>query len=123
MITLATLKDATEQQVFDQVCKHLKTQGVQSKKPSSDDCAYRGDGRLMCAAGCLISDSEYKEVMDDANDQSWCGLVRQELVPPFHKDLIIDLQVTHDNAPPDKWEYVLLDLAEQRGLQFNWDNF
>ena len=47
-ITLKTLAQATEQEVFDQVVQHLREQGVQSQ--NENGCAYRGDGGLMWAS-------------------------------------------------------------------------
>ena len=68
MITLKTLPQATAQEVFDQVAKHLLTQmkksvakrAAESASDSKDYCMYRGFDGTKCAAGCLISDDEYK---------------------------------------------------------------
>lgn len=99
-ITLKTLPEATKQQVFDQVAKHLLTQ----KKVSYQDggCAYRqhsdfvGEKTIMCAAGCLIADDEYdKQKMEGFN---WRDLVNDNLVPKAHHDLIRVLQAIHDSA-------------------------
>ena len=58
-ITLSTLSEATEQQVFDQVKNHMLTQMKKSMLESNGDpCAYRGFDGLQCAAGCLMSDEE-----------------------------------------------------------------
>lgn len=67
-ITLATLAQATEQEVFDQVARHLLAQGVQSTMMRLDGvsttCQYRGEGGRKCAAGALIGDDEYRPWMD-----------------------------------------------------------
>ncbi len=54
-ITLATLPEATAQEVYSQVRKHLLTQKMKSIEEGKG-CVYRGPDGLMCAAGCLISD-------------------------------------------------------------------
>jgi hypothetical protein len=41
MITLKTLPQATPQQVFDQVTKHLLTQNARSRSGETQICAYR----------------------------------------------------------------------------------
>ena len=51
MITLATLSQATEQEVFDQVAVHLMTQGEKSSTGAT--CRYRwngltGHGSILC---------------------------------------------------------------------------
>ena len=98
MITLATLPQATEQEVFDQVATHLLKQGRPSYSEQSRMCAYRGEEGFKCAAGCLVSDEEYDVSMErGAWDQlqTSCGAVD---IPDAHMDLILSLQVTHDEA-------------------------
>ena len=122
MITLATLEQATEQEVFDQVAKHLLTQ---MKHASSEgDCQYRTSDGLTCAAGCLISEEEYKKLSSDASPapegMSWRNLVREcGEIPEKHLKLIADLQDIHDDNNPDCWEEELQNLAEEYKLKFN----
>jgi hypothetical protein len=94
-ITLATLPAATAQQVFDQVARHLLTQGRQAR--NAEACAYRGSEGTMCAAGCLMSDEEYAK--------------RGGVVPPGHTDLIQSLQAVHDDVDTDEWSEELHELA------------
>ena len=115
-ITLATLPQATEQEVFDQVKEHLLTQKVQSK--NSNDCAYRGDGGLMCAAGCLIDDKEYDPCMDNENDSDWSSLVSQCIFPNNHRELIQRLQNIHDRWFPKDWDVELKELAKSLNLNY-----
>lgn len=97
MITLATLAEATEQQVFDQVATHLKKQNARSIKPGSNTCMYRSPTGLMCAAGCLIAESEYRTSVDDSEfGVSWCELVSAGIAPHTHSKLIHHLQSAHD---------------------------
>lgn len=100
-ITLATLAQATEQEVFDQVASHLLTQKKRSLAIEiSDGCVYRGEGGMSCAAGCLISDEEYDEVFEF---KSWTGLVREKMVPDVHSKLITTLQDVHDGCEVKNW--------------------
>lgn len=105
-INLSNLKDHTEQQVFDFVVAHLRKQGEQSK--NSNGCAYRGYNEagdtLMCAAGCLISDDQYTEQMDDMEDTTWGALVDSDIAPDAHESLIRELQIVHDRDRP-AWEH------------------
>lgn len=86
MITLATLKDATAQEVFDQGVEHLLSQGVQCSEVGA--CCYRL-GSLKCVGGCFIADSEYTPEIE-RND--WNSLVIYEIVPKEHQLLIRNLQ-------------------------------
>lgn len=117
MITLATLEYATPQEVFDQVVSHLREQGRQSRKSLGDECAYRGDNGLMCAAGCLIADDEYVEKMDNMQMTDWENLVEIDMVPPYHEKLIAELQCVHD-AGEEMWEEGFKSIAETFNLSY-----
>lgn len=112
MITLKTLPEATAQQVFDQVARHLLTQ-MKRSLDYTEDCVYRGAGGLRCAAGCLISDAEYLPGMEG---NSWFGLVESKLVPEQHRALISDLQNLHDINAPQNWKEELHRTARIWGL-------
>ena len=120
MITLATLKDATEQGVFDQVVNHLRKQGVQSRNHLG--CAYRGGNGLMCAAGCLIADDEYTDRMDSSQlDTGWQVLVNEDVVPSHHVELIEDLQDVHDFNTAhnfETWEEGFMYVANKYSLEY-----
>jgi hypothetical protein len=123
MITLKTLAQATEQEVFDQVANHLLTQKIRSIKADNGIgvCAYRGSNNLQCAAGCLIADDEYIPKMDEV-DKTWSGLVKLELVPrTIHDMLIRRLQQIHDNNPIENWHHMLELLADEYKLNWNFD--
>lgn len=121
MITLATLPQATEQEVFDHVVNHLLTQKKCSdngKKSYMDQlCMYRGKHGLKCAAGCLIADEEYKEEFESIG--TWEELVQREMVPDNHSYLIRQLQLIHDKREPHFWAECLEKLANKQGLKFN----
>ena len=123
MITLKSLTSATEQQVFDHVATHLLNQGRPSYSSEHHMCAYRGDGGLKCAAGCLIADDEY-DIKMEVN--SWEDLVDSlSTVPVAHKEMIGDLQHVHDEAhdllPGDNvyhhWLNALREFADRRNLR------
>lgn len=116
MITLATLNDATAQQVFDQVAKHMIKQGKQSIN-SVMECVYRGPNGLKCAAGCLISDDEYDPKFD-GNNMSWSLLVNAGYVPSKHSNLIRLMQSVHDRQDGQHggWVMDLRIAAKQFGL-------
>lgn len=113
-ITLATLPQATEQEVFNQVASHLLTQNRQSlREGSSSLCMYKGVGGLQCAAGCLIGDGEYKEEMEE---QPWETLTALGWVPEEHEELIKTFQDLHDNYLPKFWRRELSVVAKHYNL-------
>lgn len=123
-ITLATLKDATAQQVFDQVVAHMIKQGERSIHLGSM-CLYRSPTGLKCAAGCLIADDEYQDYFDDGCDKgggNWSNMVFNQSAPDHHKNLIITLQSAHDHN--GKIETVLQRMREIGASNgFNLDVF
>ena len=112
-ITLATLHLATAQEVADQVVNHLLDQNEESISGAA--CKYRS-GKLMCAAGCLIGDDEYKE---DFEYQNWPNLVRTFNLSENHCQLIRDFQRIHDDCSVEDWEWKIKDTLEDHSLQFN----
>ena len=114
-ITLSTLKDATAQEVFDQVKDHLLRQNKKSKVPETYFCMYRGPDNLKCAAGCLIADEEYKKEFEN---ETWKELVYNGRAPSEHEGLIFRLQKIHDRNSVQYWREELEGLAEDFGLEF-----
>lgn len=115
MITLKTLPQATAQEVFDQVARHLLTQGKKSISENNQYCMYRGFNGTKCAAGCLISDDEYKPEFENHN---WLHLSGSNyLVPEEHCYLIMKLQDIHDGHEPEDWRVKLNNLAEESDLK------
>ena len=123
-ITLATLPQATEQEVFDQVANHLLTQ---NKKciGKLGTCKYHAGG-LMCAAGVLISEEEYNigTTSDGTNlfeaNGGWFSLVCDVFVPDAHASLIGKLQIIHHRKYPSEWRWHLISLATN--LKLSTDN-
>ena len=115
-ITLATLSQATEQEVFDYVAHHMLTQNEKSTLGGDNRCVYRNFNHLKCAAGCLISDYEYQGKFEG---MSWEELIAQGLVPSDHKALIMNLQQVHDDFEVSKWRDQLNKVADEFSLKFN----
>lgn len=130
MITLRTLHKATAQEVFDQVAAHLLKQNERCLY--NDACAYRSDdGKLACAAGCLISEEEMAFVYDKGynqgagiltllNDAISDGVADRESIQ--HLSLIGRLQAIHDGVVPSSWRASLKAAAEEFNLKWNFDN-
>lgn len=112
-ITLATLPQATAQEVYSQVRKHLLTQKIKSMI-EFHGCQYHGPEGLMCAAGCLVSDTEYLSEMES---KAWASLVNQGMAPAVHQELISKLQRIHDMKDPADWEHHLNRLATEFNLE------
>ena len=115
-VTLATLPAATAQEVFDHVANHLLTQD----EPCMDDknrCKYYFAG-LKCAAGSLIHETEHRPEFDDC-PLSWDGMIEKGWVPKDHAELIMELQIIHDQYKVSDWKKQLAALAKEQGLV--WD--
>ena len=118
MITLATLKDATAQEVFEQSAKHLLKQNAKSILVVKNEktCMYRHEG-LSCAAGCFISDEEYKTEMEA---HTWDNLAAYDKVPNKHIELIKQLQNIHDMSDVENWKNNLINLAKKQKLDYSF---
>ena len=106
MITLATLPNATAQEVFTQVKNHLLKQNV--KAYADGACVYRTPEGLMCAAGCLMSDDEAAKL---PMSRGYPFLVRDNKVPYQHSRLIGALQLVHDQYDVADWPEHLKSIA------------
>jgi len=117
MITLATLDQATAQEVFTQIKDHLLKQSERSILPICDDnCAYRGADGKQCAAGCLMTDEEASTITEG---KTWDSLVQKGKVTHFHNALISDLQRIHDQySDVDDWPELLQNLAYKYNLKY-----
>mgnify|MGYP003406154580 CR=1 FL=1 len=115
MITLKTLSQATAQEVFDQVARHLLTQGKKSISENNQYCMYRGFNGTKCAAGCLIADDEYRSEFEI---KTWAELVMGGyVVSKNHYVLIMKLQSVHDEYNIEDWKSILNRLAEESDLK------
>lgn len=114
-ITLATLPQATAQQVFDQVATHLLTQGTKSL--NGGRCAYRASDGRMCAAGCLIGSDEYTSDFENPDaGNTWGCIIHRGLAPDAHGLLIRALQSVHDGDRVEIWPYSLAKTALEHNL-------
>ena len=118
MITLKTLPQATAQEVFEQVAKHLIKQNAKAQNDYKS-CKYR-HGDLKCAAGCLIAEDEYNEDIMECN--GWGRLVTRDIVPENHDDLICDLQKVHDKKETNTWKEELIKVATEHNLDYSFLN-
>lgn len=119
MITFKTLPQATAQEVFDQVAKHLFRQGEKSRNDIGGyfgGYAYHGNHGRKCSAGCLISEDEYDSSFEGAK---WGAHVRSGKVPLKHFDLIATLQEVHDFTPVKESRHELESVAINFALKFN----
>jgi hypothetical protein len=112
MITLKTLSQATEQEVFDQVKDHLLKQGKQAN--SGFGCLYKTEDGLKCAAGCFIADDEYSQGFEGF---SW-ATVAQRVEVTKHAKLISGLQSIHDTIDPEHWAKNLKAFANNWKLKY-----
>jgi len=90
----------TKQEMFDKVAVHLLTQGKRSTQGTS--CAYRGDGGLKCAIGCLIPDERYSRDLEGEAASTWP--VREAAGFDISlSEFATALQQMHDDCAPDEW--------------------
>lgn len=116
MITLKTLSDATEQQVFDQVAKHLL---MQSRKSVQDGAyKYHSSDGTKCAAGCLVSDDEYDPEMEGMTWKGNKNVNSREDVPEKHLLFVHGLQRIHDHKFVSDWKNALIDFAKDHMLNY-----
>lgn len=118
-----------KQQTFDTVVAHLRRQNAQSMLGES--CAYRGDGGLKCAVGCLIPDDRYTTDIEygipawDPQDVPKApSLAVAALLRDLGHDLELcrQLQMVHDNDivyPNGEYEIRLEEIAEMHGLLYS----
>jgi hypothetical protein len=118
-VTVHNLAEATEQEVFDTIARHLLNQGEPSASEDGETCLYLGPDGKQCAAGCLLTEP----VGSKLNDEPWGRLIEAGVAPPHHRALIERLQTIHDDATcrPTlplmvQWPLRLRALAEELGL-------
>jgi len=110
----------TLQETFNIVKSHLLKQ---NKRCAEDDvCLYRNDEGLKCAVGALINDDEYRSEHNELGLHT--GLVKNMLTASGvstdreSMDLMHDLQSTHDQIEPEKWEAGLKLTAVKYNLNY-----
>ena len=100
-------------EVFNKVEAHLLAQGEKSMSGySRDECAYRGEGGVQCAVGCLIKDEFYHKDLEGwgISPVKRGGSVDKALIDsgidlsPEMAHMLNDLQYLHDTNDPEIWE-------------------
>lgn len=113
----------TNQEIFDRVLNHLRTQRVASfgtdprlSAPQIEVCLYRGPANTTCAVGCLIPDDLYDPDMEGQNIGTLARAFPEllELFPREQHILLNSLQYMHDSLMPRPGA----SAGEHRGLPF-----
>jgi len=104
------------QKIFNKVATHLLKQNAKSISIMfvGEQCMYRGRNGLKCAAGCLVPDDEYDPEQENMGWRmtKWCAKYTEE-----ENDLILILQIIHDNLSVEEWKEALTKLATSRGME------
>lgn len=129
-ITQDWVTNASAQEVFDYVAKHLLFQNCQSLKDIG--CAYFGEwginqngyndsNNLYCAGGCLLKDTEEvrSTVQKYCEERTWEALSNMGFVPLNQIELIDDLRIVHDSCLPKDWFNVLQNVAQKYNLKLD----
>ena len=105
-----------KKQLFKTVAEHLLNQ--QAKSAIGDLCMYRVPNGNKCAVGCLISDKVYTEDLEGLAADS--GRMAEALNTSLNDsltesdiDLLVELQLIHDNDLVEDWEVRLDALANK----------
>lgn len=96
-ITIQEFESLTPQEVFDRAATHIATTRQKSVKDlyyGSGGCTYAGSG---CNAAIFIREEE-REKADWIGSGRWESLYDNGSVPYSNLNLIIALQLAHDNA-------------------------
>lgn len=104
----------TDESVFEFVRQHLLNQGQKSEGVSS--CFYKKNNGLSCAIGCLIENEFYVDNLEFKNgdDPIVIDAVKKSLPNwVINKNMLLDLQVIHDEYEVEEWEFRLQELEEQ----------
>jgi hypothetical protein len=107
----------TNQEIFNKVLTHLRTQGSQAKmfpegSPNPNPCAYRGHNGTMCAVGCLIEDKEYEEVFEFLNISRAITIREFKNFNESNLGLLNALQGVHDSYYKSAGDF--LDFVNER---------
>jgi hypothetical protein len=124
------------QEVFDAVVTHLRMQGRKSIDPFlitkesevGAGCFYRGPDGLKCAAGCLITDEEYRPWMEgyainciiNNHTPYHMGETPRSLMERLQdrERIVAELQQCHDHFSPEEWETHFQQIAIRFGITY-----
>ena len=111
----------SNQDLFDTITTHLRTQGARATCETFDMCVYHASDGRKCAIGCLIPDERYTPVLEG------CDLRRNGNVQSILRSLDIDptnemlreFQQTHDCFEPgSEWEREFRMIAQRYDLTY-----
>lgn len=105
----------TFQDVFNTIVNHLIVQNKTSSDYGSG-CRYRAysenEETNKCAVGCLISDINYDEILEDslANNPYVVNAIEKSnpnlIIDDKMKELFLLMQYVHDHLEPENWIYM-----------------
>ncbi len=119
----------TNQEIFNKVLAHLRTQGRASTSNTNMSCLYRGPDGDKCAVGCLIPDDKYDPAMEGRRAEDVLGEWPDALGFPatyYTLELLRYLQCAHDQYMPtrhdpadlSRWENMMATTALQHRLDY-----
>lgn len=122
------LRPITNQEIFDTVRDHLRTQNCKATNDHEVSCRYLGDGGKRCAVGVLIKPELYREVFEGMSINASFMAAANELraavaqslgmesLPEDTLQLLAELQAVHDHRSVEEWPTELADVAVRHGL-------
>jgi hypothetical protein len=98
------LRANVNRELSARVRDHLTKQRARSVD-SGGGCAYRGDGGMMCAVGCLIPDDKYHKNMEDEMSHSpmMRGVLEAEHGGYVNHQMLREWQKYHDGERYTGW--------------------
>lgn len=118
----------TDQEIFDFIVNHLRTQGEKASIGEMAGCKYRieKNGKtLKCAVGCLIKDEFYNPSLENFGALSTMVLqaLNRSLGMDLYRDsetggLIARMQLVHDRLTTNNWEDEFALVAQYYVLKY-----
>lgn len=105
-----------KQEVFNHIIIHLLSQRVQSLDPETGDLRYRSSNGLKCPVGYLMGADVYDPEFEGQSVNEVYKAIGMEPTGVYHKELIRDLQLIHDEGEPHNWHMMLIELAAEYEL-------
>ncbi len=134
-MTFKITPETTNQEIFEYVVNHLRTQGKPALSSGTQKCCYRTKDGLTCAVGCLIPEELYRYhlegrsvfgVVNNFDDvANYFGVGKGRSHDDDRIQMLHQLQAVHDSA--DHWsndglnkaaEVALKLVAQRHGLNY-----
>lgn len=120
------ITEASLQNIYNKICKHLEDQGRSSKLSGS--CFYQDGQGNKCAIGCLINDDEYDTSIEYKTTKQLIALLHIPIDNEREK-FLNDMQILHDcSKNAEELIHKANYIATQYGLapykfkpDFKWD--